>query len=89
MTPAPTLSAELRTNLTRWRRDFHRHAETAWTEFRTTSAIIGALRDLGWATIFGPDLHEASARLGVPTTDVLAGARARAVDQGADAELVG
>ncbi|GAA1634677.1 M20 family metallo-hydrolase [Brevibacterium sanguinis] len=88
MTPAPTLSTELRTNLTRWRRDFHRHAETAWTEFRTTSAIIGALRDLGWATIFGPDLHEASARLGVPATDVLAGARARAVDQGADPELV-
>lgn len=86
--PAPTITDELRTRLVAWRRDFHRHAETAWTEFRTTSAIVAELRDLGWETIVGPELHEADARLGVPEPEVLAAARERALGQGADPGLV-
>ena len=74
--------------LVAWRRDFHRYAETGWTEFRTTSAIINVLRDLGWDTAFGPRLHDADARLGVPSAEVLASERKRAVSQGADPDLV-
>ena len=29
------------------RRDFHKYAESAWTEFRTTSKIVQFLRGLG------------------------------------------
>ena len=54
----------------------------------TTSAIITVLRDLGWNTVYGPELHEADARLGVPSAEVLAVERERAVSQGADSELV-
>lgn len=84
----PTLPTGLAERLVAWRRDFHKHAETGWTEFRTTSAIIGVLRDLGWDTKFGPDLHDADSRLGVPSAEVLAGERERAVAQGADPLLV-
>ena len=83
-----TLTPELRTQLSAWRRDFHRFAEPGWTEFRTTSAIITVLRDLGWDTVYGPELHDAGARLGVPSAEVLASERDRAVDQGADPDLV-
>ena len=82
------LAHKLTQQLTEWRRDFHKHAETAWTEFRTTSIITGVLQDLGWKTVFGPDLHDADARLGVPSPEVLAGGRERAIRQGADTELV-
>ena len=79
---------QLHNQLVAWRRDFHRFAEPGWTEFRTTSAIITVLRDLGWDTVYGPELHEADARLGVPSAEVLAVERERAVSQGADSELV-
>lgn len=83
-----TIPADLRARLVAWRRDFHRHAETAWTEFRTTSTIVTELKRLGWSTVMGPELHDAGARLGVPPAEVLADARARAIEQGADPGLV-
>lgn len=78
----------LEDRLVAWRRDFHRFAEPGWTEFRTTSAIVTQLCELGWDTVFGTALHEASERLGVPDTEVLAAERERAVAQGADPALV-
>ncbi|WP_350271002.1 amidohydrolase [Brevibacterium sp. CBA3109] len=84
VTVTPQISDQLKT----WRRDFHTFAETGWTEFRTTSAIISVLRDLGWDTVYGPKLHAAGSRLGVPSAEVLAAERKRAVDQGADPGLV-
>lgn len=83
------VALQLHDQLSAWRRDFHRFAEPGWTEFRTTSAIIAVLRDLGWDSIYGPELHDADARLGVPSAEVLAAERERAVSQGADPELVG
>lgn len=83
-----TIPADLRARLVAWRRDFHRHAETAWTEFRTTAAIATELKRLGWSTVMGPELHDAGARLGVPAVEVLSHARARAIEQGADPGLV-
>lgn len=83
-----SVSLQLQDQLVAWRRDFHQFAEPGWTEFRTTSAIIAVLRDLGWDTVYGPELHDADTRLGVPDAEVLAAERERAVDQGADPELV-
>ncbi|WAL40310.1 amidohydrolase [Brevibacterium sp. BRM-1] len=88
MSATTTPDADLRQSLVAWRRDFHRFAEPGWTEFRTSAAIIGVLRGLGWRTVYGPELHGASGRLGVPGPEVLAAARERAIAQGADAELV-
>lgn len=82
------IARELHDKLVGWRRDFHRHPEPAWTEFRTTARIIAELQGFGWETVYGPELHEADARLGVPSPEVLATERERARAQGADPELV-
>jgi aminobenzoyl-glutamate utilization protein A len=38
----------LRSELVALRRDLHRHAETAWTEFRTASIVAERLVALGF-----------------------------------------
>lgn len=82
------LRAERKEQLVAWRRDFHKYAEPGWVEFRTSSRILRTLEGLGWDTVFGPKLHEASARFGVPNSEVLAAERERAISQGADPDLV-
>ncbi|MCI2012914.1 MAG: amidohydrolase [Ancrocorticia sp.] len=82
------ISDDLKKQLVVWRRDFHKYAEPGWTEFRTTSKIVKALQGLGWDVIYGPDVHKADTRMGVPDAETLAAARTRAVQQGADPELV-
>lgn len=79
---------DLADELVAWRRDIHKHAEPGWTEFRTTGEIISHLQRLNWNTIYGEELHDADSRLGVPSARVLAAERERAVEQGADPELV-
>lgn len=70
------------------RRDLHRFAETAWTEFRTSALIAQRLRDLGFDVTLGRKIHDAAARLGVPPADGIEAARRRALDEGALADLV-
>ncbi|MDN6429434.1 MAG: hypothetical protein L0J79_06410, partial [Propionibacterium sp.] len=82
------LDRELVDQMIAWRRDFHRHAEPGWTEFRTTSIIARTLEEWGWDVVVGPDVHRGATRMGVPPADVLAEARTRALAQGADPELV-
>ena len=82
------LTDGLNEQLIAWRRDFHKHAEPGWVEFRTTSRILRTLEGIGWDAIFGKDLHKANARLGVPSTEALASERERAIRQGADPDLV-
>ena len=38
------------------RRDFHRYAESGWSEFRTTEKIIEFLRSHGLDPKFGPEI---------------------------------
>ncbi len=66
------------------RRDFHRYAETGWTEFRTASLIGRRLADLGWEVAAGREVIDAEARMGLPERDVLAAAWDRALSQGGD-----
>jgi aminobenzoyl-glutamate utilization protein A len=84
-----TRVAALRGDLVRWRRDFHRHAETAWTEFRTSAAIARHLAGLGLEVAVGRDVLDATARMGVPGADILAAAYRRALDEGASPDLLG
>ncbi|MCL2566899.1 MAG: amidohydrolase [Alphaproteobacteria bacterium] len=70
------------------RRDFHKHPEVAWTEFRTTSKIIEQLQHLGYEVFFGNDVIAENAMMGVPNADVLAKHQKRAIEQGANPELV-
>ena len=67
-----------------WRRDLHAHPEVGFTEFRTASRVAGALADLGWEVVAGPDAMVAGERLGVPPDAVLDAAYQRAEAEGGD-----
>ncbi|OLO03122.1 MULTISPECIES: amidohydrolase [Salinicola] len=69
--------------LTQWRRDFHRHAESGWVEFRTASLVAEELDRLGYGVSVGRDVIDADSRMGVPEPEVMARALERARDQGA------
>jgi aminobenzoyl-glutamate utilization protein A len=70
------------------RRELHRHAESAWTEFWTTAFVARRLTDLGYETLTGRRVCRADARMGVPSDDLLALHWRRARDQGVDPELL-
>ena len=76
------------TELVRLRRDLHHHAETAWTEFRTTAIVAERLRALGWEVRLGRAIHAAEARMGVPPPGELEAAWRRARDEGAPEDLL-
>ena len=46
--------------LIRTRRDFHKYAESAWTEFRTTSKVVQFLRGLGLDVKAGREIVDPS-----------------------------
>ncbi len=71
-----------------WRRDFHKHAEVAWTEFRTAAIVAGRLLELGYAVKVGPHAVCKSDMMGVPPEAEIEKHMERAVSQGADASLV-
>ncbi len=78
----------LRTDLVGLRRDLHRHAETAWTEFRTACVVAGRLKALGFDVTLGRRVMVPGARMGVPPPEVIDAAYRRARDEGAPAELL-
>lgn len=42
----------------RYRRDFHKHAEAGWTEFRTASIVAERLDELGYDLKIGKEVIE-------------------------------
>ena len=70
------------------RRDFHKYAESAWTEFRTASKVARQLTDLGFKVLVGKDIMNADDMMGLPPEDVLDFHYNRAIEQGGDIEFV-
>ena len=70
------------------RRDFHKHAEAAWTEFRTAAYVAKTLTELGYTVATGADTHDESAMMGVPSKAELEKQMQRALEQGADKDWV-
>jgi len=66
------------------RRDLHKHAEAAWTEFRTASAVAQTLQGLGFHVLAGDEVVDANAMMGVPPKADLERHTERALVQGAD-----
>ena len=66
------------------RRDFHKHAEVAWTEFRTAAYVAQTLTDLGYQVSTGIDVHDEASMMGLPSKAELEKQMQRAIDQGAD-----
>lgn len=83
-------TAEVTSRAIEWRRDLHKHAESAWTEIRTGSKIVNTLREMGiWDVQFGPGLYDSALMMGLPSPRELETHYQRAVAQGADPEIAG
>ena len=78
------LADGMQEELTRQRRDLHQHPEPGWTEFRTASIVAKTLTELGWEVHTGREVMEENARMGVPSSDVLAREKERAAREGAE-----
>lgn len=79
---------DLTLELIRQRRDFHKYAESGWTEMRTSSVIARRLTELGYEVLAGEQVCDRESRMGVPSDEILEAAYQRAIAQGADPEFV-
>ncbi|MFC7135151.1 MULTISPECIES: amidohydrolase [Salinibaculum] len=71
------------------RRDLHQRPEPAWCEFYTTARIVEEIERIGVDQLYvGPDAIDTDARLGVPSDDELAEWYDRALDAGADEDVL-
>lgn len=66
------------------RRDFHRHPEAAWTEFRTAAIVADTLSGLGYNVQVGDEVIASEAMMGVPSPQELERHAERAIAQGAN-----
>ncbi|MCY8753713.1 amidohydrolase [Bacillus inaquosorum] len=70
------------------RRDFHRHPEVGFTEFRTAGKVVETLLALGYHVTYGKDAIDGDARRGVPSEKDLQRAFERAIENGADPDII-
>ncbi|EGO65777.1 amidohydrolase [Acetonema longum] len=70
------------------RRDFHKFAESAWTEFRTASIVADTLSSLEYEVLAGDQAIDAAAMMGVPSLQELKKHAERALAQGANPKWV-
>ncbi|MBY0084012.1 amidohydrolase [Brevibacillus sp. M2.1A] len=66
------------------RRDFHRHPEVGFTEFRTASKVVEILTSLGYEVIYGQEAIDGDSRRGLPSEAVLQETYERALRDGAN-----
>lgn len=78
----------LQPELVACRRDFHKHAESAWTEFRTASIIAKRLTELGYEVKLGKEVVNDADRMGLPSEQALADHLQLAAAQGAVPEYL-
>ena len=83
-----TISNELTAKMIERRRDIHKHAEAAWTEFRTASLVADALEALGYCVQVGNEVVAEEAMMGVPSEVELERHMERALKQGANPKWV-
>lgn len=78
----------LKNELVARRRDLHKHPEPGWTEFRTASMVIKELQSLGYEVHYGSEVMDEASMMGLPSAEHLEKCMARAIAEGADADLV-
>lgn len=67
----------------KYRRDFHRHAEIGWGEYRTASLIAQRLEELGYTFKLGREVIDEGSRMGLPSKEVMEWQYNRAISEGA------
>jgi aminobenzoyl-glutamate utilization protein A len=83
-----TISNELAAKMVERRRDIHKYAEAAWTEFRTASLVADTLERLGYSVQAGDEVIAEEAMMGVPSVAELERHMERALSQGANPKWV-
>ncbi len=79
---------EIEGKIIKYRRDFHKHPEVGWTEYRTSSIIARKLEELGYGVKVGKDILKEEDRMGLPSEKELKKHWERAVEQGGDKEYL-
>ncbi len=70
----------------RMRRDFHRHAERGWLEFRTSSILASRLESLGYQVQIGSQVIDSCSQMGLPPKEEREEAFLWALERGAEEE---
>ena len=83
-----TITDAIENKIIDYRRDFHRYAETGWTEFRTSSLVARRLSDLGYEIMTGKEVIKEEDRMGLPDEKFLEENYQRATKQGGDEEFL-
>jgi aminobenzoyl-glutamate utilization protein A len=83
-----TLPLPITTEMIRLRRDFHRHPELGFCEFRTAAIVAGTLEKLGWKVTTGRDVMSRNERMDVPPAAEIDAAVAEALRDGAEPDWV-
>lgn len=65
------------------RRDFHKYAESGWTEFRTGAIVAETLSNLGYEVQVGDSIFDEKTMMGLPSEQVLKECQERALQEGA------
>lgn len=78
------LAKDLQAEAVRRRRDFHRYAEVAWTEYRTAAVVADVLTKLGYEVAAGAEVVDNETMMGLPSAKELASQAERAIEQGAN-----
>lgn len=82
------IADEIEEKIVGYRRDFHRYAESGWTEFRTASLVAKRLTDLGYKVKVGREVMREKDRMGLLSPQALEKHWQRAVKQGGDEEFL-
>ncbi len=79
----------IRERLPDLRRSFHRYPEPAWREFYTTHRLVEEIRDIGVDELaVGTDVYDSDDRMAVPEADDIEEWYERALEHGADPDLL-
>lgn len=81
-------SEQLEKKLINYRRDFHKYAEVKWTEFRTSSIVAERLLELGIEVQLGLDIFEKGVQFNFPPDETIQKEKQRAINQGANKEII-
>lgn len=75
-------------NIIELRRDLHQHPELGFTEYRTASIVVQTLESLGYDVIYGQDAIDGESRRGLPSEKLLEESYQRALQHGADPDIL-
>ncbi|WP_227377421.1 amidohydrolase [Haladaptatus halobius] len=79
----------IRERLAEVRREFHRHPEPAWCEFYTTHRLVEELRAIGVDELaVGAEIYDGEDRMAVPEDDDIDRWYERAIERGADSNVL-